>query len=95
MFITQNVPDLRVLLQEVNRVSEELGLKISKVKSKVMLLNTPEKLEMLEGIEVVADMKYLGILLCNKRECFRLHKEEKMRESHLCKYDILSCVQGL
>ena len=50
-------------MRVVTEVVEELGIGINKGKSKLLMLNTEEKLDQIEEIEVVGTVKYLGMTI--------------------------------
>ena len=62
-------------LKILKRVSESFGLKINKEKSKVLVYNSKEDIKEIEGIQVTEKIKYLGIIIDNKKELFQSHKE--------------------
>ena len=62
-------------LKILKRVSESFGLKINKEKSKILVYNSKEDIEEIEGIQVTDKIKYLGIIIDNKKELFQSHKE--------------------
>ena len=67
-------------LKILKRVSESFGLKINKEKSKILVFNSKEDIKEIEGIQVVDKIKYLGIIIDNKKELFQSHKEEVIKK---------------
>ena len=61
-------------LKILKRVSESFGLKINKEKSKILVYNSKEEIKEIEGIQVTDKIKYLGIIIDNKKELFQSHK---------------------
>ena len=55
-------------LKILKRVSE---------KNKILVFNIKE----IEGIQVVEKIKYLGIIIDNKKELFQSHKEEVIKKA--------------
>ena len=70
-------------LKILKRVSESFGLKINKEKSKILVFNSKEDIKEIEGIQVVDKIKYLGIIIDNKKELFQSHKEEVIKKATL------------
>ena len=68
-------------LKILKRVSESFGLKINKEKSKILVFNSKEDIKEIEGIQVVDKIKYLGIIIDNKKELFQSHKEEVIKKA--------------
>ena len=68
-------------LKILKRVSESFGLKINKEKSKILVFNSKEDIKEIEGIQVVEKIKYLGIIIDNKKELFQSHKEEVIKKA--------------
>ena len=68
-------------LEILKRVSESFGLKINKEKSKILVYNSKEDIKEIEGIEVVDKIKYLGIIIDNKKELFQSHKEKVIEKA--------------
>ena len=67
------------LLQEVG---QKYGLKMNEKKTKCMVFNHREAIENIEGIEVVEEWKYLGVLMRNEKSVFGRHRSamlERMR----------------
>ena len=61
-------------------MSESFGLKINKEKSKILVYNSKEDIEEIEGIQVTDKIKYLGIIIDNKKELFQSHKEAVIKK---------------
>ena len=58
------------------------GLEINKTKSSCIIYNEKNKPESIRGITVTEKMKYLGVIINDKVECFKEHKTDKIT---LCK----------
>ena len=65
------------------------------MKSKYMIFNyRGAPIELLKGMEVVDQLRYLGVTVVNKRNCFLQHKEEKImkaRKMANLTYSIIAC----
>ena len=64
-------------------VPEVAGLKINVEKCKTMIFQRRKNLTInqIGGIEVVNEVKYLGVIINNASGCFRRHKEEKIKQT--------------
>ena len=82
LLLTNSVRSMEQLLDVVVEVARECGLEISKTKSSCMIYNEKNKPENIRGIAVMEKMKYLGVIINDKVECFKEHKNDKIT---LCK----------
>ena len=80
LLMTQNLGDMKKLLKQINEISKELGMKINKDKSMILTINAPEVIDQVEGIHTQESFKYLGVTVCKDRDCFKLHKEGKIKD---------------
>ena len=73
--------EMEAMIEIITHSANECSLQISRSKSECLILNrkkhlaTPEKIG---EIKVVEQIKYLGILITNKREYFKQHREVKL-----------------
>ena len=70
--------NLKILIE----VSSSFGLHINKEKSNIIIYNCKENIEEIESIRVVNRIKYLGIILDNKRDLFKTQREEMLCKAH-------------
>ena len=63
--------NLKILIE----VSASFGLHINKDKSNIMVFNNKINIEEIDGIRVVNKIKYLGLILDNKRDLFKTQRE--------------------
>ena len=63
----KEVEIMELLTQKV----EECGLQISKIKSECMIINRKKEQEMISGMKVVEQVKYLGIIVTDKKNYLR------------------------
>ena len=78
LIISKNEEEARKDIEEIQKVAKEFGLEINKNKSNIMIFNTKNKVEEIGGIKVVSNMKYLGITICDGKDMYRIHKENKI-----------------
>jgi hypothetical protein len=82
LLIANGRRELERMMEVQQHVSSEVGLEINESKCQVMIVNCndphPEKIR---GIDVVSNIKYLGVQIENGRKCFTLHKKMKMEDA--------------
>ena len=66
------------LINLVERVSEECGLKLNRSKCKIMVFNGNETDEKIGNIDVVDSFRYLGVEIINKKKLFKLQIEKSL-----------------
>ena len=57
-------------MEKLNTEAAKYGLKVNREKSKSMIFNMVEQPEEISGMEVVKNMKYLGVEICAQRDLF-------------------------
>ena len=73
-------------LDKIEKISKEYGLIINHEKSKILMyskkkISQEERITNFEGIEVVRNVKYLGIQICDEADIFKTHKEEVIKKA--------------
>ena len=76
--------NLEILIE----IGKEYGLYVNKEKSKVLIYGGKENCKEVGGIEVVQNLKYLGLIINNERDIYRLQKEKIEKE--MKKYELLT-----
>ena len=66
---------------EIREIGGKYGLQINERKSQCILFNMKEKCEKISNIEVVEEIKYLGVIVQAKRNVFEGQKNEIMKKS--------------
>lgn len=69
------------MIEALTDLSHTTGLKINKDKSNVLIFNSKLQIEEIKGIKVTSDLKYLGITVTNKRNCFKTQKEKSLQKA--------------
>ena len=65
------------LLDVMRDAAGKCGLEINATKSKCMIFNYRRApIELLKGMEVVEQLRYLGVTVVNKQNCFLQHKNK-------------------
>ena len=70
---------IEVLVEVVGRYGSCIN--ISKCKSMIFRRRRKENVERIGEIELVRELKYLGIAINDNTQCFRRHKEEKIKQA--------------
>ena len=81
LLISQSLKDTKVMLKTLTDSSESFGLNINKEKSAIIIYNSKDQPDEIDGIPVVNSMKYLGVTINNKKNMFREHKKAMMRKT--------------
>ena len=63
------------LVDEIEKISCDYGLKLNRSKCKILVYNRKSEIQSINGIEVVDEIKYLGVKIGNKRDCFKPQKQ--------------------
>ena len=79
LLLTQTRGDMITLIRKINEISNELGMKINKEKSMILTINTDDN-EPIEGIITADNIKYLGKMIGKEQDCFKKHKEMKIKD---------------
>ena len=80
LLMAQTIGDTRKLIKAVNEVARVLGMKINKEKSVIVTINCLQDVDNVEGIGTADSMKYLGVRIGKHRDCFKSHKENKLKD---------------
>ena len=67
-------------IQVMENECRKYGLEINREKSNIMIYNRKEKPEKIGDIQVVREIKYLGVWIRDEKDLFRTHKKYKMEE---------------
>ena len=75
VLLGENEEDIRKGIEIVRRIGEEYGLKMNMRKTKCMIFNGDKRME-IGGVEVVEEMRYLGVIVENKRDMYGRQRRE-------------------
>ena len=67
-------------IEIIREIGGKYGLQLNERKSQCILFNMKEKYEKISNIEVVEEIKYLGVIVQAKRNVFEGQKNEKMKK---------------
>lgn len=79
LILSQSEFELKKLLNTLVAASEEVGLSINKEKSNIIIFNEKEKPKEIHGIGVTSEIRYLGVDINDGVDCFKTHKEKKIK----------------
>ena len=75
--MTNSLEETRKITRLLNKTSEKCRLEINKLKSNILIYNNKYNYgEKIENIEITESIKYLGVMITNTKDCFRLQKEK-------------------
>jgi len=81
LLLAQSADEMIRILKVLEMGAEEVGLKINKTKSNLMIYGEDVNYQSLQGIDVVSQMKYLGVCIGSERDIFHQHKVQKLKVS--------------
>ena len=81
MIIMQSLKETIDSIKILTDIVQDCGLSINKAKSNILIYNSKEQPDHIEGIPVTNKMNYLGVTVQNKKDCFKLHKEECLNKA--------------
>ena len=64
----------------IREIGEKYGLQLNEQKTELLLFNTKEKCEKISNMEVVEELKYLGVIVQAKRIVFEGQKNEMIKK---------------
>lgn len=82
LVMAQSLEDAKANLEIIVDVSRSCGLEINKDKSSVTIWNMKEQPTSILGIKVQDQVKYLGIVMENKRNVFKQQKKIMLEKAH-------------
>ena len=81
LLTAESVRDIERLIDVLIKVSKGIGMEINKNKSNILVYNLDCMPQEVKGIKVVKEIKYLGVYVSDSNECFKSHKDSKIKES--------------
>ena len=70
-------------LKILTKISESFGLRINKEKSNILVYNSNENIKEIEGIQVTEKIRYLGIIIDNKKDLFESHRQDVLKRAKI------------
>ena len=71
-----SVREIEKMMDMIERKTAEIGMSVNKNKCNVLVFNKKLDVGSIKGINVVKDVKYLGVKLSSGRDVFRKHRED-------------------
>ena len=79
--LSGSLEEAKMNINALKEVSKKYGLELNKEKSNFMIFNVNEEIKEIEGIKVVDKIKYLGVIINNKKLCFQEHKKNMLKKA--------------
>lgn len=76
LVLADNVEQARESIRIVKETGEKYGLQLNENKSQCIMFNVKENINEVEGIGVVKEIKYLGIIIRGKKDMFEGQREQ-------------------
>ena len=90
LIFTKNEYHMSTLINRLEFICLKYGLKLNKNKCKIMIINDNNVDNSLYDIEIVNQIKYLGILIDNNKNCFQSQKNKIFQNATLFNNQIYS-----
>lgn len=81
LLLSRTIEEARYSIDLIENIAMQCGLQINKEKSNILMYNQREQLDTIANIKICNKIKYLGITIENKKNCFREHKKEKLNKA--------------
>ena len=78
LVLARNVIEMRELIELLSMAALDIGLKINKGKSNMMIVGGNSECTQVSGINVESEIKYLGLDISEKKDIFKNYKEKKI-----------------
>ena len=76
MIFGNSVREIEKMMDMIERKTAKIGMSVNKNKCNVLVFNKKLDVGSIKGINVVKDVKYLGVKLSSGRDVFREHRED-------------------
>ena len=77
-------------IEIIREIGLKYGLQLNERKSQCILFNTKEKYEKISNIEVVEEIKYLGVIVQAKRNVFEGQRNEIMKKKKIKRLSVMT-----
>jgi len=81
LMLARSAEEAKTGIEELRRVAEKYGLEMNVRKSQCMQFNTEREVSEIAGVEVVREIKYLGVKVQNGRNLFDKHRVEMVNRA--------------
>ena len=81
LILAETLAEAEQMVEIVMQIAGEQGLSINRSKSEALIFNDKDSrtVDNIWGIAVVDNIRYLGVIVESKRNCFGKHKREKLK----------------
>ena len=79
---TNELDKLLNIIGRIENICGKYGLKLNKEKCKILIINEELDRNEVEGIKIVNTIKYLGVLIDNKKKCFESQKNKIFNDAN-------------
>ena len=79
--MAENVGEMKEMIDLLVDVAERYGLAVNRGKCQVMVFNSGEVPGEIRGMKVVRETKYLGVVINDGKDCFRVHRERVLEKA--------------
>ena len=81
LILMQTLQEAKESIIRLTSIANECGLSINKNKSNILIFNSKIQPEEIEGIPVTKNITYLGVIIQNKKDCYKQHKIESIKKA--------------
>ena len=79
LLLASSIEDMERMLRMVTMAADDIGMKMNKEKSDILIYGMKEKPQKIEGVNVVNRIRYLGVTVSDTWECFSVYKNDKIQ----------------
>ena len=81
LLLAGGVEEAREAVRTMREAADDFGLEMNSIKSKCLMYNVRNVVEEIEGIQVVKEIKYLGVMVGDKRELFEAQRRKMVDQA--------------
>ena len=81
MILMQTLQEAKESIQILSNIAKDCGLSINKNKSNLIIFNSKNQPEYIEDIPITTSITYLGVNINNKKDCYKLQRQQKEQKS--------------
>ena len=92
LLLSQNKEKAIKNIKMLTEIAGECGLQINKDKSTVLIYNSKDQSEEIEGLKITKEIKYLGVSIINQKNCFKNQIEKSIKKGKIYANNIPSII---
>ena len=81
LLLAKDIDTARMMINSLIDICNKFGLKINKDKSSILTYNLEHNLEEIAGIKIEDNIKYLGIIIDNKKDMFKTQRNITIKKA--------------